>query len=80
MFASGIQEANDGSKLHGRTFGCILSRTFQKLRDGDRFYHANKDVVSGSQENEHSKGDVPKVEECEKFARKSIRRIFAWKR
>ena len=46
FFATGISETNDGSKLLGRTFGCILSRTFQVLRDGDRFYCENEKVVS----------------------------------
>ena len=36
LFAAGTSESNDGKKLRGRTFGCILSKTFQALRDGDR--------------------------------------------
>ena len=46
LFAAGISESNDGGKLLGHTFGCILSKTFQALRDGDRFYYEDEDVVS----------------------------------
>ena len=35
LFAAGISESNDGGKLLGRTFGCILNKLFQALRDGD---------------------------------------------
>ena len=52
LFPAGISEANDGQGLLGRTFGCIMSRTFQALRDGDRFYYENKDIFSVEQQNE----------------------------
>ena len=61
FFAAGISETNDGSKLLGRTFGCILSRTFQELRDGDRFYYENKDVVSLPQQREVKKMNIARV-------------------
>ena len=61
FFAAGISESNDGSKLLGRTFGCILSRTFQALRDGDRFYYENKRVVSLSQQREVKKMNIARV-------------------
>ena len=50
IFAAGISESNDGDKLLGRTFGCILSKTFQALRNGDRFYYENENVVSVAQQ------------------------------
>ena len=61
LFAAGISETNDGAKLLGRTFGCILSRTFQELRDGDRFYYENKDVVSLLQQREVKKMNMARV-------------------
>ena len=61
FFAAGISETNDGSKLLGRTFGCILSRTFQVLRDGDRFYYENENVVSRAQQREVKKMNIAKV-------------------
>ena len=61
LFAAGISETNDGAKLLGRTFGCILSRTFQELRDGDRFYYENKDIVSLPQQREVKKMNMARV-------------------
>ena len=52
LFAAGISETNDGDKLLGRTFGCILGRTFRELREGDRFYYENGDVVTVRQQRE----------------------------
>ena len=52
LFALGISETNDGNRLLGRTFGCILRKTFQDLRDGDRFYYENADVVTLPQQRE----------------------------
>ena len=46
LFAAGISESNDGEKVLGCTFGCILSKTFQAMGDGDRFYYENKDALS----------------------------------
>ena len=61
FFAGGISETNDGPKLLGRTFGCILSRTFRALRDGDRFYYENKKVVSLVQQREVKKMNIARV-------------------
>ena len=61
FFAAAISETNDGSRLLGRTFGCILSRTFQALRDGDRFYYENKNVVTPEQQREVKKMDIARV-------------------
>ena len=61
LFAAGIAEANDGQKLLGRTFGCIMSRTFQALRDGDRFYYENTDIFSIAQQNEIKKMNMARV-------------------
>ena len=61
LFAAGISESNDGQGLLGRTFGCIMSRTFQALRDGDRFYYENKDIFSVEQQNEIKKMNMARV-------------------
>ena len=61
LFPAGISEANDGQGLLGRTFGCIMSRTFQALRDGDRFYYENKDIFSVEQQNEIKKMNMARV-------------------
>lgn len=60
LFAAGISESNDGNKLLGRTFGCILSKTFQALRDGDRFYYKN-DVLSLAQQKQIKKMNMARV-------------------
>ena len=52
LFAAGISKTNDGDKLLGRTFGCILDRTFRELREGDRFFYENGDVVTVRQQRE----------------------------
>ena len=52
LFPARILQWNDGKALLGRTFGCIMSRFFQALRDGDRFYYENKDIFSAAQQNE----------------------------
>ena len=54
-------ESNDRKALLGRTFGCIMSRTFQALRDGDRFYYENKDIFSVEQQNEIRKMNMARV-------------------
>ena len=61
LFAAGISESNDGNKLLGRTFGCILSKTFQALRDGDRFYYKNEDVLSLAQQKQIKKMNMARV-------------------
>ena len=61
LFPLGISEANDGQALLGRTFGCIMSSTFQALRDGDRFYYENKDIFSAEQQNQIRKMNMARV-------------------
>ena len=61
LFPAAISESNDGKGLLGRTFGCIMSRTFQALRDGDRFYYENKDIFSVAQQNEIRKMNMARV-------------------
>ena len=61
LFTAGISESNDGNKLLGRTFGCILSKTFQALRDGDRFYYKNEDVLSLAQQKQIKKMNMARV-------------------
>ena len=61
LFPAAISETNDGNKLLGRTFGCILSKTFQDLREGDRFYYENDGVVSPLQQAEVKKMNMARV-------------------
>ena len=61
LFAAAISEDNDGDKLLGLTFGCILVKTFEALREGDRFYYENGDIVTLSQQREVKKMTMAKV-------------------
>ena len=61
LFPAGISESNDGKALLGRTFGCIMSRSFQALRDGDRFYYENKDIFSVAQQNQIKNMNMARV-------------------
>ena len=38
-----------------------MSRTFQALRDGDRFYYENKEIFSVAQQNEVRKMNMARV-------------------
>ena len=61
LFPVGIAEANDGKKFLGRAFGCILGKTFQELREGDRFYYENDEVVTAIQQREVRKMTMARV-------------------
>ena len=61
LFPAAISESPDGNKLLGRTFGCILSKSFDELRTGDRFYYENTDVVSLKQQAEIKKMNMARV-------------------
>ena len=61
LFAAAISEDNDGDKLLGRTFGCILAKTFEALREGDRFYYENGDIVTLPQQREVKRMTMAKV-------------------
>ena len=50
LFPAAISEDNDGNRLLGRTFGRILVKTFEALREDDRFYCKNEDVVTLQQQ------------------------------
>ena len=52
LFPAGISKTNDCDKLLGRTFGCILGKTFEKLREGDRLYYQNRNVITLPQQKE----------------------------
>ena len=61
LFPAAISEDNDGNKLLGRTFGCILAKTFEALGEGDRFYYENEDVVTLKQQREVKSMTMAKV-------------------
>ena len=61
LFPAAISEAPDGDKLLGRTFGCILSKSFDELRTGDRFYYENTEVISLKQQAEIKKMNMARV-------------------
>ena len=47
LFVGGLAERPLGGGLVGATFACIFAKTFQALRDGDRFYYENNDPITG---------------------------------
>ena len=61
LFPAAIAESNDGDKLLGRTFGCILSRNFDEIRKGDRFYFENDQVFSLNQQAEIKRMNMARV-------------------
>ena len=61
LFPAAISEDNDGNRLLGRTFGCILAKTFESLREDDRFYYKNEDVVTLQQQREVKRMTMAKV-------------------
>ena len=61
LFPAAIAESNDGDKLLGRTFGCILSRNFDEIRKGDRFYFENDEVFSLNQQAEIKRMNMARV-------------------
>ena len=61
LFPAAISEDNDRNKLLGRTFGCILAKTFEALREGTRFYYENEDVVTLQQQREVKRMTMAKV-------------------
>ena len=65
LFPAGISETNDGDKLLGRNFGSILGKTFEELREGDRFYYENRNVVT-----------LPKQREVRRMTMRNVRRNF----
>ena len=48
LFVGGLAEEPLKGGLVGATFACIFARTFQAVRDGDRFYYENADRTTGT--------------------------------
>ena len=48
LFVGGLAESPLGGGLVGATFACIFAKTFQNLRDGDRLYYENSDLLTAS--------------------------------
>ena len=47
LFVGGLAEEPLKGGLVGATFACIFARTFEAVRDGDRFYYENADPATG---------------------------------
>lgn len=43
LFVGGLAEEVLPNGLVGAVFGCVIAKTFEALRDGDRFYYENSD-------------------------------------
>ncbi len=44
LYTGGVAETHIKGGLVGATFGCILSKTFQNVRTGDRFFYRNQNL------------------------------------
>ena len=65
LFVGGLSEEPLEGGLVGATFACIFARTFEAVRDGDRFYYENDDETTGiftaSQRAEIEKASLSRV-------------------
>jgi len=60
LYPAGIAEKPVPGKLVGPTFGCIIRKQFENLRDGDRFYY-ERAFYKNNQLNEIRKMTLAKV-------------------
>ena len=61
LLVAGIAESNNNNQLLGPTFQCIIKRSLQNVRDGDRFFLRNTGVFSRAQIHETAKMILAKV-------------------
>ena len=61
LWVGGLAESRLSGAQVGPTFACILGITFQRLRDGDRFFYKNPYVFTPFQLNEIKKTSLAKV-------------------
>ena len=47
LYAGGISENPQAGSILGQTFTCIIARTFQRYRFGDRFWYERNDPSTG---------------------------------
>ena len=47
LFVGGLSEEPLTGGLVGATFACIFAKTFEAVRDGDRFYYENDNLTTG---------------------------------
>ena len=47
LYAGGISEDPQTGSILGQTFTCLIARTFQRYRAGDRFWYERNDTCTG---------------------------------
>lgn len=47
LYVGGISENPQAGSILGQTFTCIIARTFQRFRTGDRFWYEREDPYTG---------------------------------
>uniref|UniRef100_A0A183VE44 Peroxidasin-like protein n=1 Tax=Toxocara canis TaxID=6265 RepID=A0A183VE44_TOXCA len=61
LYAGGVAETRLGDALVGPTFSCIIAETFNRVRDGDRFWYERKGVFTEEQLKEITKVTLARI-------------------